>query len=99
MQPLTMLVSSSAVIPPDAPVAWTGGPPGDDEARVVWESLRDNPRYGTLVDRVAERLFRQDLAALGGSADVGFFRPLYVVHARRIIAALAGTLLRIGRSS
>jgi hypothetical protein len=30
------------------------------------------------------------------SADVGFFRPFYDAHARRIVAALAGTQLRIG---
>lgn len=96
MHRLTTLVSKPAPIPADAPVSWTGGPPAEEEARVVWESLDDGICYAALVERVADRLFRRDLAALGASADVGFFRPFYVAHARGLIAALAGTRLRIG---
>ena len=96
MHRLTTLVSKPAPIPADAPVSWTGAPPADEEARVVWESLAEGIGYAALVERVAERLFRRDLATLGASADVGFFRPFYVAHARGVIAALARTRLRIG---
>lgn len=97
MQRPTTVVSNPAAIPADAPVTWIGGPPADEEARAVWESLGDGARYGELIERVAERLFRRDLADLGASADVGFFRPFYTALARQLVAALAGTSLRIGR--
>ena len=98
MHRLTTLVSNPAPIPADAPVTWTGGPPADEEARVIWEALEGahGIGYATLVERVGERLFRRDLEAFGVSADVGFFRPFYLAHARRLIAALAGTRLCIG---
>ena len=95
---LSSFVSNSAPIPADTPVTWTGDPPADEEARVVWEAFAGAPalRYAVLVERVGERLFRLDLGRFGVSADVGFFRPFYDAHARRIVAALAGTQLRIG---
>jgi hypothetical protein len=94
----TILVSNPAPIAADAPVTWIGPPPDDEEARVVWDALGgEGPRvHGALVERVGERLFQRDLPSLGAAADIGFFRPFYLAHARRLIAALAGTRLRIG---
>lgn len=90
------LGSNLAPIPADAPVSWTGDPPAEEEARVVWDSLTEGVRYAALVERVAERLFRRDLDTFGVSADVGFFQSFYVAHARHIVTGLAGTRLRIG---
>ena len=94
----TILVSISAPIPADAPVTWIGQPPAEEEAHVVWEALDGEgaTAYGALVERVGERLFRRDLESLGAAADIGFFRPFYLAHARGLISALAGTCLRIG---
>lgn len=91
-------MSNPAPIATDTPITWTGDPPTDEEARVVWETFAGAPAlgYAVLVERVGERLFRLDLERFGVSADVGFFRPFYDAHARRIVAALAGTQLRIG---
>jgi len=101
MHRLTSMVSNPAPVPADAPVTWTGEPPADEEARAIWEALEDAHAlgYAALVERVGERLFRRDLETFGVSADVGFFRPFYLAHARRLIAALAGTRLRIGGSA
>jgi hypothetical protein len=98
MHPLISIVSNPAPVPADAPVTWTGEPPAEEEARVIWEALAGaRPLgYAALVERVGERLFRRDLETFGVSADVGFFRPFYLAHARRLIGALAGTRLRIG---
>jgi len=95
---LSSFVSNPAPIPADTPVVWTGDPPADEPARVVWEAFAGAPAlpYAVLVERVGERLFRLDLERAGVSADVGFFRPFYDAHARRIVAALAGTQLRLG---
>jgi len=85
---LSPFVSNPAPIPADTPVVWTGDPPANEPARVL--------PYAVLVERVGERLFRLDLERAGVSADVGFFRPFYDVHARRLVAALAGAQLRLG---
>ena len=94
----TTIMSAPTPVPEQAPVTWTGQPPADEEARAVWETLTDErvTAYAALVERVAERLFRRDLETLGAVADIGFFQPFYLAHARRIIAARDGTLLRIG---
>jgi len=99
MHPLAMLVSNAAAVPADAAVVWIGDSPGDDQARLVADALGEPraARYAVLVERVAERLFRRDLATVGAVADLGFFRPFYLAHARRIVTALDGTLLRITR--
>lgn len=90
--------ATRAPVPADAPITWIGGPPDDEDARMVWETLTHErvARHGALVERVAERLFRRDLRSIGAVADIGFFRPFYVAHARALVAALDGTLLRIG---
>ena len=86
-------------VPADAPVVWTGGAAPDEDARVVWETLthRGITRYAAVVDDVGERLFRRDLARIGGAADIGFFQPFYRVYARELLAQLDGTFVRIGR--
>ena len=101
MSRLVPPVSNRAPIADDAAVTWIGGTPADEEARVVWQAVTGEhvSRYAALVERVGERLFRRDLEEIGAAADIGFFRPFYRVHARRLIAALDGTLLRIGASA
>lgn len=99
MRSLTSPVSNPAPIPTDAPVAWIGDPPANEDARLVREALGEDTSYGALVERVAERLFRRDLADVGASADVGFFRPFYTALARQLVAGLASTGLRIGGSA
>lgn len=96
-RPVT-LVSNRVPIADDAAVAWIGPAPADEESQVVWQALTGErvSRYGALVERVAERLFRRDLQTIGAAADIGFFRPFYVAHARGLVAALDGRLLRIG---
>ena len=91
-------VSERAPIADDAPVTWTGGPPTGEDARVIWQTLREHPGrpHRALAECVGEALFRHDLEAIGAAADIGFFRPFYLALARRRIAALDGTLLRIG---
>ena len=91
-------VSERATIADDTPVTWTGGPPAGEDARVIWQTLQHHPSlmHGALVERVGEALFRHDLEAIGAAADIGFFRPFYLALARQRIAALDGTLLRIG---
>jgi hypothetical protein len=98
MHRLTTPVSNRAPIADDAAVTWIGGPPADEEAHVVWHALAaEHVRgYAALVERVGERLFRRDLETIGAAADIGFFRPFYLAHARQLVAALDGTLLRIG---
>jgi hypothetical protein len=93
------LASTRAPVPADAPITWIGSPPADEDARVVWDTLVHEgvTRHAALVDRVGERLFRRELRSLGAAADIGFFRPFYVAHARALVAALDGTALRIGR--
>ena len=97
----TLVSPPASPIPADALVTWTGGAPADEEARAVWQALHDDhaSRYAELVERVGDRLFRLDLESFGVAADVGFFRPFYFAYARQIVAALAGTLLRIGPSA
>jgi hypothetical protein len=88
-----------APVPADAPVVWIGGAALDEDAHVVWETLthRDITRYAAVVDDVAERLFRRDLARIGGAADIGFSQPFYRVYARELLAQLDGTFVCIGR--
>jgi hypothetical protein len=85
-------------IPTDTPVVWIGGPPADADARAAWEALAGRgPRvYQAVIEDVGERLFRRDLAQLGGPADIGFFQPFYRAHARDVLRRLDGTQLRIG---
>ena len=40
---------------------------------------------------VAAELFRQDMERVGAVADIGYFRPVYLVIACRAIDGLAGT--------
>ena len=91
-------VSERPPIADDTPVTWTGGPPAGEEDRVIWQALQQHPglMYGALVEEVGDALFRDDLEAIGAAADIGFFRPFYLALARQRIAALDGTLLRIG---
>ena len=90
--------ATRAPVPAGAPITWIGGPPDDEDARMVWQTVTREAvtTYAALVDRVGERLFRRDLDSLGAAADIGFFRPFYLAHARALVAALDGTLLRIG---
>ena len=82
----------------DTRVAWIGGPPADDDARVLWEALTTGERtsFGGVIEAVSERLFRRDLERIGGVADVGFFRPFYRAYAREILRRLEGSQVRIG---
>ena len=98
MHRYTTVVSNPATIPAEASVAWIGDRPIDEEPRVIWEALTHEQvtTYAALVERVGERLFRRDLASLGAAADIGFFLPFYRAHARRLIGALDGAVLRIG---
>ena len=92
------IVSRSAAVPPDATVAWIGGPPPDEEAHLIWDALTHEhvSGYAALVERVGEGLFRRDLKCVGAVADIGFFRPFYLAHARALVARLDGALLRVG---
>ena len=92
------IASPRAPVPADAPITGIGSPPDDEDARMVWETITHEgvTTYAALVDRVGERLFRRDLDSLGAAADIGFFRPFYLAHARALVAALDGTRLRIG---
>jgi hypothetical protein len=85
-------------VPADTPVVWIGGAPTDDDGRAAWEALagRGSRIYRAVLEDVAERLFRRDLAQLGGSADVGFFQPFYRAHAGDVLRRLDGTQIRIG---
>jgi hypothetical protein len=98
MDRLTIPVSNRTRFAEDAPVAWTGGPPADEDALAVWQAITDDrvATYGAVVQRAGERLFRRDLERLGAAADIGFFQSFYRAHARDLVAALAGTVLRIG---
>ncbi len=99
MQQPVRIGSTPAAVPADAPVAWVGGPPVDEDARVVWEAVtrERQTRYGPLVEWVGEQLFRRDRRRLGCAADIGFFRSFYVAHARELVRRLDGTALRVGR--
>lgn len=84
----------------DAPVTWIGGAPTDEDARVVWDTLtrRAITRYAAVVEDVGERLFRRDLARMGGAADIGFFQAFYRAYARELLGQLDGLFVRIGRA-
>jgi hypothetical protein len=84
----------------DAPIAWIGGTPTDEDAGAVWETVtrRGITRYAAVVEDVGERLFRRDLARVGGAVDIGFFQPFYRAYARELLARLDGTLVRIGEA-
>jgi hypothetical protein len=64
----------------------------------VWETVtrRGITRYAAVVADVSERLFRRDLARMGGAADLGFFQPFYRAYARELLDLLDGTHVRIG---
>jgi hypothetical protein len=85
----------------DARVVWVGGAPGDDDARTVWEALAGGrlAGYDAVVEDVAERLFRRDLARSGAVADLAFFQSFYRVYARQILQRLDGTDVRIRESA
>jgi hypothetical protein len=61
-------------------IVWTGGAPPRGEAR---RAVHD--------EYVAAELFRQDMERVGAVADIGYFRPVYLVIACRAIDGLAGT--------
>jgi hypothetical protein len=87
-------------VPADAPIAWIGGAPTDEDAHLVWDTLtrRGVTRYAAVVEDVGERLFRRDLARLGGAADIGFFQLFYRAYARELLRGLDGSFVRIGRA-
>ena len=84
----------------DAPIAWIGGTPTDEDAFAVWDTVtrRGIGRYAAVVEDVGERLFRRDLARVGGALDIGFFQPFYRAYARELLGRLDGTRLRIGEA-
>jgi len=51
--------SKRRVLAADTRVAWIGGPPSDDDARVLWEALtaRGLTGYDAVIEAVSERLF------------------------------------------
>jgi hypothetical protein len=85
----------------DTRVVWIGGPPADDDARVLWEVLTAGglTSYDAVVEAVSERLFRRDLERIGAAADVGFFRTFYCTYAREILRRLEGPHVRIGEAA
>jgi hypothetical protein len=84
-------------IAPEAVLVWTGGPPPDDDARLLHDLVTSRPRarHGEVIDEAAERLFRRDVARLGGAADIGFFQPFYRAYAQELVRRLTGDHLRI----
>ena len=82
----------------DAPVAWIGGAPTDEDAHVVWDTItrRRITRYAAVIEDVGERLFRRDRVRVGSLLDIGFLQPFYHAYARELLARLDGSLLRIG---
>ena len=81
------------------PVAWIGGPRGvDEDSELVRVAIveRGITVYGSLLAAIAEQLFARDNACVGSIADIGFFRPWYTLPARRLLARLDGTLIRVG---
>jgi hypothetical protein len=87
-------------VPADASIVWIGGAATDEDARLVWETLtqRGVTRYAAVIADVAERLFRRDLARLGGVVDIGFFQPFYGAYARELLGQLDGSSVRIDRA-
>ena len=88
---------SHRAIAPDAVVTWIGGAPPDDDARLLHAVLTARPRahHGEVITEAAERLFRRDLARLGGVADIGFLQPFYRAYAEELVRRLVGDHLRI----
>jgi hypothetical protein len=91
----------TAAVDADRPVAWIAGPPTDEDARLAWEICQSRAvtSYGALVDQLTERLFRRDLARVGGAADIGLLGSLYRAYAREVIRGLEGASVRIGGES
>jgi hypothetical protein len=89
--------TSTRSITPDTLVSWTGDPPADEDARLVWVAVtaRAPARYADVIEETAERLFRRDLARLGMTADIGFFLPLYRAYAREVARRLEDTHLGV----
>jgi hypothetical protein len=87
----------SRPIAPDAVLAWIGGSPPDDDARLLHDvvSARPRARHDEVVAEAAGRLFRRDLARLGGAADIGFLQPFYRAYAQELVRRLVGDHLRI----
>jgi hypothetical protein len=85
----------------DTRVVWIGGPPADDDARVLWEALTAGglTSYGAVIEAVGERLFRRDLERIGGAADIGFFQPFYRAYASEILRRLEGAHVRVGETA
>jgi len=83
----------------DARVVWIGGRATDEDDRAVREALAEaTPRpYRAVVDDVADRLFRRDLARLRAVADLGFFHAFYQAQARHVLERLDGVLIRVER--
>jgi hypothetical protein len=81
----------------DAAVVWLGGAATDEDSQAVRDALAGSgPRpYRAVVREVGERVFRRDLARLGGLADVGFLQSFYQAHARSVLRRLDGSQVRI----
>jgi hypothetical protein len=94
---LASISAQPRAIAADTPLVWIGGPPADDDARLVWVAVTARARatYAAVIDETAEHLFHRDLARLGGSADLGLFQPFYRAYAREVVLRLEGTHLRI----
>ena len=100
---LTALAGSRAstarprAIAPDAVLVWIGGTPPDDDARLLHDVItgRQSARHGEVIGEAAERLFRRDVARLGGTADIGFFQPFYRAYAQELVRRLLVDHLRV----
>jgi hypothetical protein len=87
----------SRTIAPDAVLVWIGDARPDDDARLLRDVVTSRPggRYSEVIDEAAQRLFRRDLARLGGTADIGFLQPFYRAYAEELVRRLVGEHLRI----
>jgi len=97
MHARSRVAAQPGAVPDDAPVAWIGEQPDDEDARLVWEAVtrRRLTRYRAVVDWVGEQMFRRDRHRLGAVADADFFQPFYRAHARRLLELLDGRLVHI----
>ncbi len=76
------------------PIVWTGSSPPHGEARqAVHDAIvhHHQSTFGAVAEYVAAELFRQDLERVGAEADIGYFRPLFLIMACRAIDSLVGT--------
>ena len=77
-------------------VTWIGQPPSDEDGQLAWEICQSHSvmSHEALVEELAERLFRRDLARMGEAADIGLLASLYRGYAREVIHRLEGTHVR-----